>query len=74
MCRPASDQGGSGNELVEALQRWQDFGAVWRVLERDSHHVTVGLFRCDGGEEVGRLTSCGPEVAAFLANRTTSEE
>jgi hypothetical protein len=59
----------SGRDLVEALRRWQDFGAVWRVLERDARQVTIGLFRCDGGEEVSRLVSGDPEVLAFLDGR-----
>ena len=60
------DDAHSGHDLVDALQRWQDFGAVWRVLERDSHQVTIGLFRCDGGEEVSRLVSGAPEVLDFV--------
>jgi hypothetical protein len=47
---------------------------VWRVLHRGSSGVTVGLFTCDGGEEVSRLTSAAPEVMAFLAGRDTSED
>jgi hypothetical protein len=65
----AEDDARSGRDLVETLQRWQDFGAVWRVLERDSHQVTIGLFRCDGGEEVSRLVSGAPEVLEFLDRR-----
>jgi hypothetical protein len=59
---------------VEVLRRWQDSGAVWRVLHRDAAAVTVGLFTCDGGEEVSRVTSGAPEVVAFLAGRDTSED
>jgi hypothetical protein len=66
----AGDDGArSGRDVVEALRRWQDFGAVWRVLERDSGRVTIGLFRCDGGEEVSRLVSGDREVLDFVDGR-----
>jgi hypothetical protein len=35
--------------------------------------VTVSLCRCDGGEEVGRLSSDDPELIAFLGDRLSSE-
>jgi hypothetical protein len=61
--------GRSGAELVAALRRWQDFGAVWRVLARDGDRVSVGLFRCDGGEEVERFTTDAPEVVSLVSGR-----
>ena len=50
--------GGSGGPQgpVETLRRWEDFGGVWRVAYRDGSVVTLSLCRCDGGEEVERLT------------------
>jgi hypothetical protein len=70
-----------GTELFPAdgdpvgwLQRWEAFGAVWQVLDREATRVTVGLFRCDGGEEAGRFTSDDPGLIAFVAGRSTSEE
>ncbi len=51
---------------VEQLRRWEAFGAVWEVLHRDQHRATVSLRRCDGGEEVGQLTSDDPALLAFL--------
>ena len=56
------------------LQRWQDLGAVWRVLSHRQTEVVVGLFRCDGGEEVERFSSNDPDLLAFLAGRTSSED
>jgi hypothetical protein len=58
---------------VEQLRRWEDSGAVWRVLSRDARRVTVGLFTCDGGEEVHRLTSEDPALLRFVAGRDSSE-
>lgn len=65
---PGSDLG-----PVLTLRRWQDAGAVWRVLGRDGATTTVGLYTCDGGEEVGRVSSEDPELQRFLAGRETSE-
>ena len=57
---------------VARLQRWESFGAHWVVLDDDGARVTVSLCRCDGGEEVERLTSDDASVRAFLAGRTSS--
>jgi hypothetical protein len=54
---------------VGSLRRWEAFGAVWRVLDRDSGRVTIGLFRCDGGEEAGRFTSENPDLLAYVDDR-----
>ncbi|HEX2286422.1 MAG TPA: hypothetical protein VHI10_16625 [Mycobacterium sp.] len=56
------------------LQRWQDSGAVWEVISRTGHGVTVALLRCDGGEEVDRFTSDDPELLSFIGDRSSSEE
>ncbi|MET9489656.1 hypothetical protein [Nocardia sp. NPDC006630] len=58
---------------VSVLQRWQDAGAIWRVLVRRANSVTVGLYQCDGGEEVDRITSADPAVLRFLGARDSSE-
>lgn len=59
---------------IEELQRWQDFGATWRVLSQTSSAVTIALCRCDGGEEIQRLISTDPDLRAWLAGRTSSEQ
>lgn len=59
---------------VETLRRWQDSGAVWRVLARRADTVTVGLFECTGGQEVDRFTSTDPALLRFLGDRSTSED
>jgi hypothetical protein len=59
---------------VAVLQRWADAGAVWRVIDRRPDTVTVALYRCDGGEEVDRVSSADPHLRRFLAGRTSSEE
>ncbi|MEE2046581.1 MULTISPECIES: hypothetical protein [Nocardiopsidaceae] len=54
---------------VEVLTRWEDHGAVWRVVDRSASRVTVALCRCDGGEEVDRLVSDDPDLLAFVDER-----
>jgi hypothetical protein len=61
-------------DRVAELQRWQDSGAVWEVISRKSGAVTVGLLRCDGGEEVDRFTSDDPRLLAFIGDRRSSAE
>jgi hypothetical protein len=63
-----------GSERVAALQRWEDLGAVWRVVGQGQAGVTVALCRCDGGEEVERFTSDDPALLSYLGGRTSSED
>jgi hypothetical protein len=68
-------QGASpGRALIEVLVRWQDAGAVWRVVDRHEDQVSVALLRCDGGEEVDRLTSGDAAWLAFLDGEKGSED
>lgn len=59
---------------VEVLRRWEDLGALWRVVGRSPGGVTVALCRCDGGEEVERLTSDDADLLRYLGGRTSSED
>jgi hypothetical protein len=61
-------------DFVALLRRWENAGGLWRVLARDAGVVTVGLFRCDGGEETDRFTATDPQLAEFLDGRTSSED
>ncbi len=60
------------DDPVAVLQRWEDAGAHWAVIGRGGGAVTVGLYRCDGGEEVDRLTSADPRLVQFLDGRDSS--
>lgn len=66
--------GAVGDGVVGRLERWQTFGATWQVIARTAGSVTISLFRCDGGEEVERLTSGDPELLAWLGERTASDQ
>jgi len=51
---------------LDQLRRWEDFGATWQVVHRDHSTVTVALCRCDGGEEVGRITTADADLVAYV--------
>ena len=59
---------------VEVLRRWELSGAVWRVLGRTPTEVTVGLFTCDAGEEMGRVTDGSPELRAYVGDRISNAD
>ena len=61
-------------DRVAELQRWEDAGAVWRVMGRTATAVTVAMLRCDGGEEAGRFTSEDVRVLVYVGDRTGSED
>jgi len=61
-------------DAVAVLRRWEDAGGAWRVLARDGDAVTVGLYRCDGGEEVDRIVADEAPLAPFLNGRNSSED
>ncbi|BBX06787.1 hypothetical protein MAIC_15900 [Mycolicibacterium aichiense] len=61
-----------GDDPVAALLRWEDAGAHWAVIDRHAESVTVGLYRCDGGEEVDRFTSDDPALLEFVRGRESS--
>lgn len=58
----------------EVLSRWESSGGIWRVLSRSDSSVVLGLFSCDGGEEMHRLTALSAELDAFLVGRTRSDD
>ena len=64
----------SDDDPVAVLQRWANAGAVWRVIHRGEHAVTVALYQCDGGQEVDRIDSADPRLLDFLAERDSSED
>lgn len=51
---------------LEKLRRWEDAGGTWRLDARREDTLTIALCRCDGGEEVDRLVSAEPALAAYV--------
>lgn len=64
----------TGTDFVAKLRRWEDAGGVWRVLIHDREAITVGLYRCDDGEEADRFVAADPQLAEFVAGRTSSQD
>jgi len=58
---------------VETLRRWEEFGGVWTVAFRRGSQVTLSLCRCDGGEEVERLSFDDPAFVDWLDARGADE-
>ncbi len=58
-----------GDDAIAVLRRWEDAGAHWAVIDRQHATVTIGLYRCDGGEEVDRFSSADPALLEFLRDR-----
>ena len=64
----------SDADVEAALRRWEVAGGLWRVLARDAGIIAVGLYRCDGGEEVDRIVTDELPLTQFLNGRSSSEE
>lgn len=56
------------------LRRWEAAGGVWHVVAVSAGELTVGLCTCTGGEEVDRVVSSSPALAAYVAGRTRSDD
>lgn len=63
-----------GEVEVARLQRWTQSGGVWRVTSRTPSTLTVALLTCDGGEEMDRIVSDTPELAAHVGSRSASDD
>jgi len=64
--------GWDNRDRVAELHRWEDSGGTWQVVSRTRHGVTIALLRCDGGEEVDRITSDDPRLLDFLGDRISN--
>lgn len=64
----------SEEDPVAKLERWERFGAFWRVTDRRGDVVSISLCRCDGGEEVDQITSAEPLLIAWLAGCGSSAD
>ena len=53
---------------MEILERWEEHGALWRVVSVGDERAVVDLCTCTG-EPVERLESGDPELIRFLRDR-----
>jgi len=58
---------------LDRLARWVAAGGTWRVVGRSRTAVTVALLTCDGGEEMGRITSADGDVARHVAEHAPGD-
>ena len=73
--RPADGLDGGASSIVSAvLQRWEDSGAVWRVISRSAGWIEISLLTCDAGEEMDRLTSSDRELLDYVGTRDGSDD
>lgn len=67
--RPESSPPGG---LVSVLQRWEDSGGHWKVLEARDDWIDIALVSCDG-EQMSRVSSARTSVLrSYLDGRSTS--
>lgn len=64
----------AATEPVAVLRRWEDSGATWRVVSRAGPELRIALVTCTGEEEMDRLISADPALAAFVGDRSSSED
>ena len=60
------------DDPVETLLRWESAGGLWRVIGRGGGRLTVGLFRCDGGEQIDLLRSDDANLIEFVGERESN--
>ncbi len=73
-CPVAAAGDSDDSEDLQRLTRWVRAGGLWEVVASTPRGVTIGLCRCDGGEEVDRFTTSDPLVPGHLAGRARSDE
>lgn len=54
---------------LERLMRWEESGGGWRVAGVAQGRLTLSLVTCDGGEEMGVLTTADPQVLDHVGRR-----
>ena len=54
------------------LQRWEEYGAIWRTRSIADGEAVVALCACHG-ELIDQLRSRDPELLAYLAKRLSSD-
>src|SRR3954463_3633059 len=62
-----------GGNHTEALQRWEDSGAVWRAVHVSDAKAIVDLCTCTG-EPVDRIESSDPDLIRLLRRRPSGED
>ena len=53
-------------DAVHDLERWLASGGEGRVLSETGGELVVGLFTCDGGEQMGQVAGPAEELRPLL--------
>lgn len=61
-----------GESPVEALRRWEDHGATWRIAQLSETLAILDLCTCYG-EPVDRLESSDPELIRYVSAATAED-
>lgn len=56
-------------DVVGDLIRWEESGALWRVVARTPGSLTISMCSCDGLEEMQRVRVEDPETIAWVNER-----
>ncbi|WP_445258144.1 hypothetical protein [Nocardioides aurantiacus] len=68
-------ESGPPGGLVEVLARWENSGGHWKVLNETAGWIDIGLFTCDGGEQMSRVSGARTTVLhSYLQGRTSSAD
>ena len=51
---------------ADELERWLTSGGEARVLSERGDELVVGLFTCDGGEQMGQVVGPATELRSVL--------
>jgi hypothetical protein len=62
----------TGPDPVDVLRRWEQSGAIWTVVSQTGGRLEIALLTCTGAEQVDRLVSDAPELAAYIGGRLSS--
>lgn len=61
------------SSALEKLERWELYGAIWRLRSLDTDQAEVELCTCHG-ETVDEVRSSDPKLLRYLARRPSSED
>ena len=65
---PDGDSPDTASSDLDALRRWEDAGGQWHLVAQNESLVRIALCRCDGGEEVQRITSRDPALMRYVVS------
>ena len=57
------------SDTAADLERWLASGGEARVLGERGDELVVGLFTCDGGEQMGQVVGPAAELGPLLESR-----